>query len=309
MKKSVIVLTIIFSCFVFKMEAQNSADSKNGKLVVASCQFPISANISENYDWIKKQINEAKLKKADVVHFPECALSGYPGVDLKTLENFDWDKLHELTDSVLSLAKQLKIWVLLGSIHQLSEGVKPHNSLYVINSEGEIIDRYDKRFCTSGDLKYFSPGDHFVNFDLNGINCGLLICYDVRFPELFREYKKLDADLIFHSLYNARQRKGSIHPIIMPITAQARAATNFFYMSLTNSSASESWPCHFITPDGLIQNKLTTNIPGVLISKVDLSEKFYDASRQFRGNAMNGILNSGETVNDPQSKNRTNINK
>jgi len=110
-------------------------------------------------------------------------------------------------------------------------------------------------------------------------------------------------------LYNARQKKGSIHPIIMPITAQARAATNFFYMSLTNSSATESWPCHFITPDGLIQNKLTTNVPGVLISKVDLSEKFYDASRQFRENAMNGILNSGETVQDPHSKNRTGINK
>lgn len=309
MKKSVIVLIIIFSFLVFKTEAQNSADSQNGKLVIASCQFPISANISENYEWIKNQIIEAKLKKADVVHFPECALSGYPGVDLKTIENFDWNKLHEATDSVLSLAKQLKVWVLLGSIHRLSNGVKPHNSLYVINSDGGIVDRYDKRFCTGGDLKYFSPGDHFVNFELNGVNCGLLICYDVRFPELYREYKKLETDIIFQSLYNARQKKGSIHPIIMPITAQARAATNFFYMSLTNSSATESWPCHFITPDGLIQNKLTTNVPAVLISKVDLSEKFYDASRQFRENAINGILNSGETVQDPYSKNRTSINK
>jgi len=309
MKKSAIVLIIVFSCFVFKTQAQNSTELQSEKLVVASCQFPISANISENYDWIKKQIIEAKLKKAEIVHFPECALSGYPGVDLKTLEDFEWDKLHELTDSVLSLAKQLNVWVLLGSIHRLSDGVKPHNSLYVINSEGEIVDRYDKRFCTGGDLKYFSPGDHFVNFDLNGINCGLLICYDVRFPELYREYKKLETDIIFQSLYNARQKKGSIHPIIMPITAQARAATNSFYMSLTNSSANESWPCHFITPDGLVQNKLATNVPGVLISHIDLSNKFYDASRQYRENAINGILNSGETIQDPHSKNRTGINK
>ncbi len=308
MKKSLIGLTIIFSCFSIKTEAQTSDTSQSGKLIVAACQFPISESISENYNWIKNQIIEAKLKKADIVQFPECALTGYPEVDMQTLDNFDWDLLYVKTDSILNLANQLNIWVILGSIHRLSEGVKPHNCLYVINSDGKIVDRYDKRFCTNGDLKHFSPGDHFVKFKLNGVNCGLLICYDVRFPELFREYKKLDTDLIFHSFYNARQKIGSIHPIIMPITAQARAATNSIYMSLTNSSATESWPCHFITPDGLIQNKLAINIPGVLISKVDLSEKYYDASGTNRDKAMSGILNSGEIVQDPHSQNRTKIN-
>jgi deaminated glutathione amidase len=307
MKRSVIVLIGISCCFLFTAKGQNGADIQSGKLVVAACQFPVSADISENYNWIKDQIIEAKLKKADIVQFPECALSGYPEVDLKTLDGFNWNLLYEKTDSILSLAKQLKIWVILGSIHRLSEGMKPHNSLYVINSEGKIIDRYDKRFCTGGDLKHFSPGDHFVNFNLNGVNCGLLICYDVRFPELYREYRKLNTDLILHSFYNARQKKGSIHPVIMPITSQARAATNYFYISLTNSSAAESWPCYFITPDGLIQNKLTTNVPGILISNVDITKNYYDASRQFRENAINGILNSGETVKDVHSENRTEI--
>lgn len=307
MKKTGFVLVVIFYCFFLRSGAQNGSENQTGKLTIAACQFPISVNISENYEWIKKQVIEAKLKKADLVHFPECALSGYPEVDMKTLEGFDWELLYEKTDSVLSLARQLKIWILLGSIHRLSEGVKPHNSLYVINDQGEIVDRYDKRFCTEGDLKHFSPGDHFVNFNLNGVNCGLLICYDVRFPELYREYRKLNTDIIFHSFYNARQKKGSIHPVIMPITSQARAATNYFYISLTNSSATESWPCHFITPDGLIQNKLETNVPGLLISTVDLSQKYYDASNPFRENAINGILNSGETVNDPHSENRTEI--
>ena len=95
----------------------------------------------------------------------------------------------------------------------------------------------------------------------------------------------------------------------MPITAQTRAATNYFYMSLTNSSAAESWPCHFITPDGLIQNKLTTNIPGVLIFEVDLSKKYYDASRKYRENALNKILHSGKIVHDRYSDNRTKIRK
>lgn len=276
-----------------------------GKLRIASCQFPVSYDVRANYHFIEAQIIEAKLKKADVVHFPECALSGYPGVDMQSLDTFNWAELREMTDSIISLADKLNIWVILGSLHRLSGNNKPHNSLYVISPEGKLIDRYDKRFCTSSDLIFSTPGDHFVIFKINSVTCGLMICYDVRFPELYREYRKLGCDLIFQSFYNARQEKGSIHPVIMPVSAQAHSATNYFYMSLTNSSARESWPCHFITPDGLIQNKLPENIPGILISDIDINTKYYDASKEFRPDAMRGKLNSGATVRDTLSSKRT----
>jgi predicted amidohydrolase len=292
---------VVFSLAI--IYAQTEAES--GKIRIASCQFPISSDIMENLRWIENQMTDAKLRKVDIVHFPECALSGYPGVDMESLDGFDWKLLQKATDSVLDLARTYKTWVVLGSIHPLSEGNKPHNCLYLINPEGEIVDRYDKRFCTGGDLECFSPGDHFVNFEVNGVNCGLLICYDIRFPELYREYRKSETDVIFQSFHNARQGKGSIHPIIMHITAQARAATNYFYMSLTNSSAPESWPCYFITPDGLIRNKLEKNLPGVLISDIDTGEKYYDASKTYRSDAMNNKLNSGETIDDSRSKNRS----
>ena len=291
-----------------KAVAQNKNDNPgDGRIRVASCQFPVSADIKTNYQYIEAQITESKLKKADVVHFPECALSGYPGTDMMSMENYNWDELHRMTDSVMSLAKKLNIWVIMGSLHRLSGNNKPHNSLYVITPEGKIADRYDKRFCTGTDLEYCSPGDHFVTFKIKGVNCGLLICYDVRFPELYREYRKLGCDLIFQSFYNARAGKGSIHPIIMPVSAEAHAATNYFYMSLTNSSAPESWPCYFITPDGLVQNKLAPNVPGILISDIDVSEEFYDASREYRQDAMSGKLNSGKTVHDSLSTVRTRI--
>ena len=274
------------------------------KLSIATCQFPVSDNIEENAGWIIKQMEEAHAQGATLAHFPECALSGYPGVDMLTMENFQWNQLDGYTDSIAALAQQLDMWVLLGSIHELSDTLKPLNSLYVINPSGKIIDRYDKRFCTKGDLKFFSAGNHFVVFNINGIRCGLLICFDVRFPELYREYKKLDVDLLFQSFYNARQKPGGIHPKIMPVTAQTRAATNHFYMSLTNSSAANSWPCHFITPDGLIEDTLPANKPGVLISELDLSESFYDASKDFRKNAMEGKLYSEKAPEDPRYENR-----
>lgn len=279
-------------------------DNEDESLIIASCQFPISSTIEENAVWIMDQMKEAHAQGAHLAHFPECALSGYPGVDMLTMEDFQWELLHQYTDSITSLARKLEIWVLLGSIHELSDGVKPMNSLYVIDPSGKIIDRYDKRFCTKGDLDYFSAGNHFVVFDIMGMKCGLLICFDVRFPELYREYKKLGVDLIFQSFYNARQKPGGIHPKIMPVTAQTRAATNYFYMSLTNSSAASSWPCHFITPDGLIQKKLPPDQPGVLISEIKPSATYYDASRRFRDNALNGVMYSEEAPSHPRYINR-----
>ncbi len=111
--------------------------------------------------------------------------------------------------------------------------------------------------------------------------------------------------MIFQSFYNARSGSESIHPLIMPVTAQASAASNYLYMSLTNSCVPESWPCHFITPDGLIQNKLEKNIPGILISVIDTAEEYYDASGEFRSDAIKGKLNSGKTIVDSLSDRRS----
>ena len=275
-----------------------------GRLVLATCQFPVSADVAANAEWIHKQLRQAHALHADIVHFSESALSGYAGVDHKTLDDFDWAKQREELESILLLADELDLWVVLGCTHRLSEGIKPHDSLYVINPAGKIVDRYDKRFCTGGDLRHYSPGDHFVTFDVNGVRCGLLICYDIRFPELYRQYHKMGVQLMLHSFYNARQKEGSIHPKIMPPTAQARAATNYMFLSVNNSCAPRSWESLFITPDGLIQRKLALDQAGVMINQVDITKGYYDASRPYRLDCINGKWNSGDTVDDLRSNNR-----
>lgn len=186
--------------------APAAGGAKAPKVRVGTCQFPVSSDLAANGEWIRKQMAEAQSLGADLVHFPETALSGYPGVDRGPLEDFPWTRQREELEKVLAAAKHLRVWVVLGAIHRLSGDHKPHNSLYVINPAGRIVDRYDKRFCTTGDLKHFSPGDHFVTFDVNGVRCGLLICYDVRFPELYRQYSKLGVQLMLHSLASSRRR-------------------------------------------------------------------------------------------------------
>ncbi|MDX1523336.1 MAG: carbon-nitrogen hydrolase family protein, partial [Anaerolineae bacterium] len=116
-------------------------------LTVATCQFPIDSDIRRNFEYISQQMTDAKSQGAQVAHFPEGALSGYAGVDFSSFEGFNWDLLKASTLDVIALARKLRLWVILGSAHRLSGDHKPHNSLYIINDAGHLIDRYDKMFC------------------------------------------------------------------------------------------------------------------------------------------------------------------
>lgn len=271
-----------------------------GVLKVATCQFAVGRSVKRNSLAICKWLLKAKKAKADIVHFSECALSGYVGTDFPNFEGYDWGLLKEDTEKIMALAAKLKLWVVLGSTHKLTGPNKPYNSLYLINPDGRIVDRYDKRFCTPGDLRRLTPGDRFVNFVINGVKCSLLICFDLRFPELYRELYKQGVNCIFQSFYNARQKGPSIHTHIMRQTMQCRAATNHFWVSMTNSSGYYSpYPSCFIQPDGKIVRQLSANRPGLMINTVDLSRKFYDPMADFRDMAISGKLNNaGRAVHD-----------
>ncbi len=169
------------------------------KLKVATCQFPTSADIVSNRNYIFSQMRAAKAQGAQVAHFPEACLSGYAGADLPSYDGLDWSLLEQSACAILDLARELRLWTIVGSAHRLSGDHKPHNSLYIINDQGQLIDRYDKMFCAgnaaenTGDLAHYTPGNHFSVFEIEGVRCGTLICHEYRYPELYREYQKQSA--------------------------------------------------------------------------------------------------------------------
>ena len=290
------------------------------KLKVASCQFPVEGKLEQNLGFVMRQMKTAKKRGAHVAHFSETCLPGYAGVDIRSMEGYDWDRLQEAHLQVSELARELKLWVILGSAHRLSGCHKPHNSLYIINDQGRIIDRYDKLFCTgdrrrrSGDLKHYTAGDHFCVFSIRGIRCGTLICHDFRYDELAREYKRSGVQLLFCSYHNGHMSRSQIkkwnhiHPVIVPATMRAYAANNFLWISANNTSARYSqWPGFFVRPDGHISGRLRNNASGILISTVDTKAKLYDASEAWRDRALKGIYHSGTLVRDKRSVCRTQI--
>ncbi len=265
-----------------------------GVLKIATCQFAVSRAIGRNSRQICAQMQKAKKAKADIAHFPECALSGYIGFDFPNFDGFDWELLKEEITKIKSLAGKLKLWVVLGSVHPLGNSKKPHNSLYLIGPDGTIADRYDKRFCTAGELRRFTTGGNFVFFKINGVKCSLLICFDLRFPELYRELYKAGVQFVLQSFYNARQKGPSVHTHIMRQSMQCRAATNHFWVSMSNASGYYSpYPSCFIRPDGVIVKQLEQNKPGIMSNTVDLGRKFYDPMAGFRELAIEGKLTNG----------------
>jgi len=280
-----------------------------GQLKIAICQFAVSGSIKRNASAISRFMDKAHAAGADVVHFPECALSGYASVDFENFVGYDWQLLKNETEKIVALAGELDVWVVLGSTHRLTPPNRPHNSLYLISPNGKVAGRYDKRFGTPVDLDNYTSGDHFVNFTVNGVKCSLLICFDLRFPELYRELYKQGVNCIFQSFYNARQFGPSVHTHIMRQTMQTRAATNHFWVSLTNSSGYYSpYPSCFIQPDGKIAAQLTQNKAGMMINTVDLTKKFYDPAASYRQMAIDGALSNGlKAINDPRSKDTTSI--
>jgi predicted amidohydrolase len=301
-------------------------------ITVATCQFPVDADIGRNQAYVLRQMRIAKSQGAYVAHFPECSLSGYAGSDFASYKEFDWSVLKECTPKVLALARQLRLWVIVGSTHRLTGRHKPHNSLYVVTDRGEILDRYDKMFCAgdragkSGDLAHYSPGNHFSVFSIAGVRCGALICHDYRYPELYREYKRRGVQIMFHSYHAGhvapdrlkairegvgarlhRINNGSTLPeITMRAAMHAAASNNYMWISCSNSSAREScWPAFFVRPDGVITGRLRSNTAGVLISTVDTKERFYDSTVAWRERSMRGVFHSGLLVRDRRSDDRT----
>jgi len=262
---------------------------KDGLLKIATCQFAVGSSIKSNSRQIQSYIRRSARCGADIVHFPECALCGYVGTDFASFEGFDWGLLETEAGKITAVAAQVGVWVVLGSVHKSGKPERLRNSLLLIDSGGKIADRYDKRFCIRGELRRFIPGDRFVEFTINGVKCSLLICFEVRFCEIYRYLYKKGVNCIFQSFYNARQQGPSVHTHIMRQSVQCRAACNHFWISMCNASGYYSpYPSCFIQPDGKIVKQLRFNRAGMMINTVDLSQRFYDPSADYRDMAIRG---------------------
>jgi len=242
-----------------------------GRLAVATCQFAVGPDVRRNGAVIRRQMRAAARRGAELVHFPEAALSGYAGAQFPSFDGYPWDALADETRRIRDLAAELGVWAILGSAHPQQRG-KPLNCCYLIAPTGCIARRYDKCFLMPRDRRHYAPGRRLATHRLNGIKFGLLICFDFRFPEIWREYLKRGCRLVFLSSYLASPGPNHVMESVAPATMAARASENFFWVVANNTTAEKPWcGSRVIRPDGSVACQAPAGRPAVLVHTIDLA--------------------------------------
>ena len=182
--------------------------NNKGQLNIASIQMVSSSSVETNLDVAEELVAKAKAAGADLAVLPEYfCLMGHSDTDkVKVRETFGSGFIQ---DRLKKIARKHKIYLVAGTIPLSSEQPnKVKNTSLVFDCQGEVIARYDKIHLfgfKQGEEEYqesntIEPGSKPTSFEIQ-VNdetwrFGLTVCYDLRFPELYREIGIVDCHIL-----------------------------------------------------------------------------------------------------------------
>lgn len=200
---------------------------------LALIQLNSTENVKENLDNITRFVNEASIR-ADLIILPEHS----DGIGLRD-EDFAHSVPGEISNFFSSLAKDNKVYLHCGSIAEKGEIGKPYNTSILFSPNGEMIAKYSKLHLFDVDLpdgtgcresSTATAGNEIVVAKTPMLNIGMSICYDLRFPELYRKMALMDAQLLVVSAnFTAPTGKAHWLPLL-----RARAIENGCYVAAVN---------------------------------------------------------------------------
>ena len=152
--------------------------------------------VEYNYARVQELLSQALSEKPDIIVLPETWNTGFhPSKDLINIS----DRNGERTKALLStFAKEHNVNIVGGSVAVAKEDLV-FNTSYAYNREGKLVGEYSKMhgFSPAKEDQYFASGTHTTHFELDGIPCSTVICYDIRFPELVRMAALSNTELLF----------------------------------------------------------------------------------------------------------------
>ena len=183
--------------------------------------------LDENFSAAARLIDASK--NSDVIILPELWSTGYYPVPVENFADIDGKRT---IDFLCAAAKKFSVNIIGGSVIVESNG-KIFNRCHVVNRRGELVAAYDKThlFSFAHEDDVFTAGDKISVVELDGVKCGLAICYDLRFPEFIRKIALTGAEIIFIPAAWILKR-------LMPrqILTKARAIENQIFVVFANSS-------------------------------------------------------------------------
>ena len=244
---------------------------------VACIQLSCGEDYHHNCLNLIKFINDSIKIKADLIITPEA--STILSVDKKKVLNYSYAMNRDpIIKKIKLISKKNKKWILIGSLF-IKEKNKLRNRSIMINPKGEIEAFYDKinmfdvklsKNETHNESKTFIPGKKLKTVNLPWGKLGLTICYDLRFPQLFRKLSK--KNLNFISVPSAFTKiTGKKHWITL---LRARAIENFCYIfapaqtGKNNIKRETFGHSAIISPDGEVL-KLKKKSQGMIYCDID----------------------------------------
>ena len=196
------------------------------KISIAQFKSELGA-VDENFSTAARLIEAAK--NSDVILLPELWSTGYYPTPVKNFADVDGERTKNF---LCAAAKKFSVNIIGGSVI-VDSGGKIFNRCLVANRRGEIVATYDKThlFSFAHEDDVFSAGDSVVTVALDGIRCGLAICYDLRFPEFIRKIALAGSEIIFIPAAWSLKRL-----IPRQILTKARAIENQVFVVFANSS-------------------------------------------------------------------------
>jgi predicted amidohydrolase len=199
---------------------------------VAAIQMASGPNVAGNLSEAHRLIAKAVEQGARLVVLPEFfAIMGMNDRDLVAVRE---QAGHGPIQSFLSeTARQYKIWLVGGSIPLAASAPdKVLNSCLVFDEQGQQVARYDKIHLFNlklgnesyNEARTIEPGNQVVVVDSPFGRIGLAVCYDLRFPELFRAMKDVDI-IVLPAAFTETTGKMHWEPLV-----RARAIENLAYM-------------------------------------------------------------------------------
>ncbi|MEM2105553.1 MAG: carbon-nitrogen hydrolase family protein [Candidatus Bathyarchaeia archaeon] len=189
------------------------------------------AEKEKNMGKMEKIIKEAARKKAGLIIFPELSLTGYVVRD--EIYNLAETIPGPSTEAMEKIAKKTGTYVVFG-MPELSEKTKAtiYNSAVLVGPEG-FVGKYRKMHLPTHSVfeekRYFRPGYEAVALDTNLGRVGLIVCYDIFFPELSRLTRLKGAQLIICISASPAVRKAFFEALTV-----ARAIENAVFLAYVN---------------------------------------------------------------------------
>ncbi len=149
----------------------------------------------ENLGKTLRKIDEASKDSPDIICLPELFTTGYY---LEEANDLAEPIPGATTEALSKKAKTINSFIIAGSIlEKSSNGI--YNTSVVINLEGKTVGKYSKihLFPLFNEDKYLKAGNESFCLDLGIAKIGIMICYDLRFPELARKLALQDGEILF----------------------------------------------------------------------------------------------------------------